>query len=95
MDNVKFDKLESKLDKLDERLDEVAITLVKNTASLDEHMNRSLANEKAVQILKQELSPVISYIQKIRWGINGILWLAGAIIAVLGAVEGLSKLGLI
>ena len=57
-----LDRIEMKLDRLDQRQDVMDITLAKQETNLKEHMRRSLANEEAVAILKDELKPVINHV---------------------------------
>lgn len=56
------DKLSSKLEKIDDRLVEIEKTLVEQHAVLKDHTRRSVANEKAVQILADELKPVLLHV---------------------------------
>jgi hypothetical protein len=58
----KLDKIENKIDKLDTRVDAVDVTLGKQHVSLEDHKRRSEANEKAVEILKNEIKPVVSHV---------------------------------
>lgn len=51
-----------KLDAMDARIDNIDITLAKQSVVLEDHTRRSLANEKAVDILKEELKPVVSHV---------------------------------
>jgi len=55
-------RIEEKIDKLDSRLDKVDVTLGKQEVQLAEHMRRSLANEEAVEILKDEVKPIVSHV---------------------------------
>lgn len=61
MENCR-DKLSSKLEKIDDRLVEIEKTLVEQHAVLKDHTRRSVANEKAVQILADELKPVLLHV---------------------------------
>lgn len=58
----KLDKLDNKLDKLDSRVDNIDVTLGKQSVILEDHIRRSLANEKAVSVLKEELKPVFIHV---------------------------------
>ena len=57
-----LDKIENKIDKLDSRTDSIDVTLAKQEVSLAEHMRRSLANEEAIDVIKDELKPVVSHV---------------------------------
>ena len=51
-----------KIDKIDSRVDNVDVTLAGQKVSLIEHMRRSQANEDAVDILKDEIKPVVGHV---------------------------------
>ncbi len=58
----KLEQIEVKVDKLDERLDTIEKVLIKQNVVLEDHTRRSLANEKAVEILKDELKEVFNHV---------------------------------
>ena len=60
---AQLDRIESKIDRLDERQDRAEIVLTKQHSSLEEHMRRSFANEKAVEVLSDKLQPVFNHVQ--------------------------------
>jgi hypothetical protein len=60
----KFEKLEEKLDIISDKIAAIDKTLVANTVILEEHQRRSLANEKAVEILEYNLHEHITPIAK-------------------------------
>lgn len=68
-----IEKLDSKLDRLDARVDNIDVTLARQSQILDEHQRRSIANEKAVDILKEELKPVFSHISLVNFLAKGAL----------------------
>lgn len=76
---------DNKLDKLDERLDSIDRTLVRQQASLEEHMRRSELNEKAVSVITDKLEPVIVHVAIMQSVIRLLAWAVG--------VGGLSLLG--
>lgn len=47
-------------EKIHNRLNSIDITLAKQSVLLEEHMRRSLANEEALEIIKEELKPVFT-----------------------------------
>lgn len=51
-------RIVDQLDKMDQRLDNIDITLVRNTAQLEEHMRRT-------EILEQEFKPVKRHVETI------------------------------
>lgn len=69
-----LEKMDVKLDKIDSRVDNLDITSVKQQAILEEHHKRSLANEAAVAILKEELTPVKEHVLKVNFIIKVVLW---------------------
>jgi hypothetical protein len=52
---MSYPKLEKRLERLDERLDTIAVTLARNTSSLEEHIRRT-------EILEQDFKPVKSHV---------------------------------
>lgn len=60
----KLEKLEEKIDNIAEQLASIDKTLVANTVILEEHQRRSLANEKAVELLENHLQDQITPIAK-------------------------------
>lgn len=94
----KLEKIDSKLDRLDSRLDNVDVTLAKQSIILEDHTRRSLANEKAVEIAKdnadkslEALKNEIKPIQRERYMVKGALKLGGALIASIGVLAGIVK----
>lgn len=78
----KVDKLDEKVDGIDRRVDSVDITLTRQHGSLEDHTRRSLANEKAVEILKDEIKPIVTHVHVV-----GLVskWVAAGIGAVVGS----------
>lgn len=72
-----LDRIHDKLDILDEKLNSIDKTLAEQHITLKEHMRRSEANEKSVELLKSELKPIIfqshiiKLITKVIFGILG------------------------
>lgn len=66
------------LDKVDSRLDNIDITLAKQSVQLEEHMRRSEANEKAIEILSDKIQPVVTHIEALK--------LVGKTIVALGSL---------
>lgn len=53
MDNTRLERIEKKLDDTLEHLSSIDITLAQQKIILEEHQRRSLANEKAVELIKK------------------------------------------
>lgn len=76
----KLNKLEAKIDALDEHLGSIDITLVKQEASLSEHMKRSDSLEKMVNLLQSELKPIEKHVH----AVDGVLKFLGALSILVG-----------
>lgn len=76
-----FDRLDASIDKLDSRLDSVDVTLAKQHGQLVEHIKRSEANEKAIDILKAELKPVATFVDRSLFLFKCVLSLGGLAVA--------------
>lgn len=50
-----LNNIEKKVDRLDQRADNIDVTLAKQSVELKEHVRRSLANEKSVELLKENI----------------------------------------
>lgn len=57
-------------------------TLALQHQSLDEHMRRSQANEKAIEMLKDELKPVVRHVISIQTIIKILSWVGASGIIV-------------
>lgn len=62
-----------KLERLDARLDNIDKTLIKQHASIEEHIRRTAINEKSIERLHAEIRPVQSHVDKV----DGALKLLG------------------
>lgn len=58
----RLDRLEDKIDTVTEQLASIDKTLVANTIILEEHQRRSLANEKAVELLESQVLPITKHV---------------------------------
>lgn len=56
------DRLEAKIDKVVEKIGNIEVVLSAQSEILKDHTRRSLANEKSVDILKEELKPVFTHL---------------------------------
>ena len=57
-----IDKIHQKLETIDNRVDLIHTTLSVQHEVLAEHQRRSLANEKAVEVIKDELKPIVTHV---------------------------------
>lgn len=67
MDNKIFDRLVS-----------IEKTLIRNTISLEEHMKRSDQLEKAVHLLAEELKPVKTHVDRMKFIASIAMWTFGS-----------------
>lgn len=80
-----LERLEGKLDKQQEHIHEIDKTLVRNTASLEEHMKRTEMNEEAIELLREELKPVRTHVNHVEGGIK-LIGLVSLILGVVAAI---------
>lgn len=62
MSDDKIDKIDNKIDKIQDRLSSIDSTLAAQHEVLKEHTRRSLANENAIEVLSEKLSPVLTHV---------------------------------
>lgn len=80
------EQIHEKLDAIAKDITDIKVTLAVNTEQLAEHMRRSLANEKAVSLLAQDLIPIKVHVANIKFIgkiFAVILASGGAIIALI------------
>lgn len=87
----KLDKIVEKIDKLDGRLDDMSITLVRNTESLEHHIARTNLLEEYV---KTEITPIKKHVDMVKHGAQGVIWVAVALAGLAGFLVTLRELGL-
>lgn len=85
-----LNRMDTKLDKLDDRMDGMASTLVKQQASLDEHIKRSDLLEKKIDLetraIKEDLPKEVE--NQIRLQRNKFLISAAKILGVIAGLGG-------
>lgn len=69
----RLDRLEEKLDTVSDQLTSIDKTLVANTIILEEHQRRSLANEKAVELLEAQILPISKHVYVVNIFVKGAL----------------------
>ena len=62
MSDEKLGQIDAKIDKITDKLNVIDITLVAQHVTLQEHIKRSEAAEKAIDIIKQELKPIQTHV---------------------------------
>lgn len=92
-------RLEDKLDRVAEDIVDIKVTMARNTQSLEEHMRRSLANEEAIDILKQEVKPIEEHVVYVNRAVRhvvsfikttaSIATVVGTVIAILSFLHSL------
>lgn len=85
-----LEKIDTKLDKMSESIINIDKTLIRQEASLNEHMRRSLANEEAISILKDELKPVTVHVLQIKTAGKIAAWITGLVAFAVAVKELLS-----
>lgn len=88
-----FERMLDKQDEFGRDISEIKETLVRQEEQLREHMRRSLANEKAVELLADEFKPVQKHVLNMQGALKlfvviGIV--AGAIAALLSLINHLN-----
>lgn len=69
------------LARLDGRLDRIESKQTDHHITLEEHIRRSLANEAAVELLKQEMAPLKHHVAM--WGVGAkVLTALGALVSL-------------
>lgn len=96
--NDKLDKIETSIAKLDERLDKIDVVLVRNTATLEEHIRRTDILETYVQDRDEkvdaELVPIRNHVNAVTSGAKGILFFCSALASIAGFIYLLKQLSL-
>jgi hypothetical protein len=83
-----INKIDVKVDRLDQRLDDASSIQAKNTVILEEHQRRSLANEKSVELIREEMKPVRTHVDRVEF----IFKIIGFLTTAVGLVTGSLKL---
>ncbi len=88
--NLILDEVKSirvKVDKSDERLDSIDITLVRQNATLEEHVRRTELLEDKTNQLSDDLKPVEKHVAMVTGALK-LLGIVGTIVAIIvGIVE--------
>lgn len=80
-------KLDSAMERLSGTQADINATLERNTVILDEHMRRTEAAEKALELLKQEIEPVKTHVTAIKL----LIKIGGVTGTIVGVVLGILK----
>jgi hypothetical protein len=64
-------------------------TLVRQEATLQDHVRRSLANEQAVELLRQEIAPVKTHVQLMNTMAKVFVAVGGLVIGILKLMGGI------
>ena len=89
------ERLENKVDKISDDIVDIKVTLAENTASLKEHMRRSLANEEALAVLKSEVKPIEEHVMFVNKSIKAMINLVKVVGGVLTILATAKALGLL
>lgn len=66
------------LEAIRDDITEMKLVTIKQEENLKEHMRRSLANEAAIDIIKNELKQVDNHILLVQYAGKVVAWLAGS-----------------
>lgn len=72
-------RIEDKIDKIADKIEFVNIILAKQEENLQEHMRRTEAAEKGIELLHQEIRPLKEYAEKARAAVSVIIALASVV----------------
>jgi phosphoenolpyruvate carboxylase len=86
-DKKLLEKLDEKLDLVETRLSSIDVTLAKQELNLQEHMRRSLLNEEAIDLIKEELKPVQKHVTQV----HTILQVVGFVAVLVSIVASVVK----
>lgn len=81
-----LEKLDEKLDKVEEKIASIDVTLAKQEVNLQEHMRRSLLNEEAIEIIKEELKPVQKHVTQVHTILQAVGFISVVASILAGAV---------
>lgn len=81
-------RIETKLDSLSSELSDVSKTLVKQQVILEEHVKRSLINEEAIGLMRQEIEPLKKHVSMYAGAFKAFM----AVAAIGGAIASILKL---
>ena len=95
MSDDKFNRLESKLDLLDNRLDSIDKTLVAQHLTLEEHQRRSKASEDRIELMEEQLKPIVDHVSAFRLIGKAAIGTVAIIGTIVGILVGLKHLGVI
>jgi hypothetical protein len=83
-----LEKLLDKQEKLSEKQEDMNIILAENTVILKEHERRSLANEEAVILIREEIKPIQKHVDSVHTGLK----LMGAVSIIISILAGVVKI---
>lgn len=89
MDGYKLlEKLLDKQEKLSDKQEIMNVILAENTVILKEHERRSLANEQAVELIREEIKPIQKHVDSVHTALK----LLGALSVLIGIFVGIVKI---
>ena len=82
------EKMLEKQDEMNNEIRDIRVLQAEHNIQLAEHMRRSLLNEEAVGILKDELKPIQRHVNQV----DGVLKFFGGLSIAVGVVAGIIKI---
>lgn len=78
-----MEEIKEQLKQMDGRIDNIDKTLIRQEEHLKQHMIRSDMNEKAINIIVQELKPIKEHVLIVKFVIKFLTWILGSSIVLL------------
>lgn len=60
-------------------VNDIKVTLAEQHATLEDHTRRSLANEEAVELLRQQIKPIENHVLMVNFAVKILLTIGGAV----------------
>jgi len=80
----RLDELGEKMDGMNVHMGRIDQTLVKNASDIEHHIRRTDALEAIVQTVEADVEPIKTHVDRIQTVSKFVVWVGGAIAAVLG-----------
>lgn len=74
-------RIEQKVDKITEDITDIKVTLASQHITLTEHTRRSLASEKAVELLARKIEPIERHVSNVEFCLRAI-----GFISIIGSI---------
>lgn len=82
------ERLLNKIEKMDDKINNVDRTLIRNTASLELHMERTRQNEDMINLLREDMKPIKRHVAMV----DGVLRMVGILASLASIAVGVYKI---